>query len=77
MKVKVSRKEIRECVESAVLRLISEGKSLHKFRDDDKESMGDRGKRGPKHGKLDKRGTKPVKGGNKGNFDWSQEEDEI
>ena len=75
MKVKVTRKEIRECVEKAVLRVVKEGKSLRKFKDDD--SFGD--KRAPKHGKLDKKGFAPREKGNKGNRDWSQweEDDEV
>ena len=33
MKVKLTRSELRECVENAVLRIVNEGKSLHKFKD--------------------------------------------
>lgn len=72
MKVKISKKELRECVESAVLRLVQEGKSVRKFKDDDVYG----GKKTPKHGKLDKRGSRPEKGGNKGNHDWTQFRDD-
>ena len=73
MKVKVSKKELRECVENAVLRLVQEGKSVRKFKDDDVYG----GKKSPKrHGKLDKRGSRPERGGNKGNHDWTQYRDD-
>ena len=67
MKVKVSRQEIRECVENAVLRIVKEGKALHKMRDNDFA-----GKKAPKHGKLDKFGGDRKPKGNKGNQDWTQ-----
>ena len=57
MKVKVSKQEIRECVENAVIRLVKEGKSsVRKFKDND----GDFGGKPKKHGKL---GTPKQKGG--------------
>ena len=61
MKIKATRKEIRECVENAVFRVIKEGKSS-RFDNNDFE------KKVPKHGKLDKKGTSMKQKGNKGNF---------
>ena len=52
MKVKVSKEELRECVEGAMLRLVKEGKSLRKFKDNDDKFGGKQ----PKHAKL---GGKP------------------
>ena len=74
MKVKLTRSELRECVENAVLRIVNEGKSLHKFKDN--EDFGGKGKKTHKHGKLDKRGSKQPKGGNKGNFDWTETDED-
>ena len=60
MKVKVSKKELRECVENAVLRFVNEGKSLRDFKDDDVYG----GKKTAKHAKLNgKTGERKPKGG--------------
>ena len=61
MKVKVSREELRECVEGAMLRLVKEGKSLRKFKDND-DKFG--GKQPKKHANLNgKGGDRKPKGG--------------
>ena len=52
MKVKVSKEELRECVEGAMLRLVKEGKSLRKFKDNE-DKFG--GKQSKHHAKLDGR----------------------
>ena len=70
MKIKATRKEIRECVENAVLRVVSEGKSSRTFDDNNFE------KKAPKHGKLDKKGTFKKQKGNKGNRNWAEDYDE-
>ena len=60
MKVKVSKAELRECVEGAMLRLVKEGKSLRKFKDNDDKFGGKQ----PKHAKLGgKPGDRKPKGG--------------
>lgn len=62
MKVKVSKEELRECVEGAMLRLVKEGKSLRKFKDNE-DKFG--GKQSKHHAKLDGRnpGDRKPKGG--------------
>lgn len=63
MKVKVTKEELRECVENAVMRLVKEGKSsVRKFKDNDDEFGGK-----PKHGKLNGKttGRKPKGGANR------------
>ena len=72
MKVKVSKKELRECVENAVLRFISEGKSLRGFKDDD--AYGN--KKAPKHAKLNGKACERKPKGGANNKRWQDAWDE-
>ena len=73
MKVKVSKEELRECVENAMLRLVKEGKSLRKFKDNEDRFCGKQ----PKHGKLNGKGgdRKPKGGANSKRWESSWDED--
>ena len=77
MKIKVSKQELRECVESAMLRIVKEGKSLRKFRGNEEQFGGNEnkfGKKQPKHAKLGKPGNKEKGGAN--NQRWRDEWEE-
>lgn len=73
MKVKVSKEELRECVEGAMLRIIREGKSMRKFKDGDDKFGGKQ----PKHAKLNGKtcGRKPKGGANSKRWENSFDED--
>lgn len=73
MKVKVSKEELRECVENAMLRLVKEGKSLRKFKDNEDRF----GCKQPKHAKLNGKGgdRKPKGGANSKRWENSWDED--
>lgn len=64
MKVKASKKEIRECVEGAIFRVIKEGKY----------GEPEYKKKTPKHGKLQ---PTSKKGGNKGNHRINFDEEDY
>ena len=72
MKVKVSKEELRECVAGAMMRLVKEGKSVRKFKDNEDKFGGKQ----PKHAKLGGRpGHRKPKGG-ANNQRWRDEWEE-
>lgn len=72
MKIKTTRKEIRECVEEAVMRLFNEGKTFPKGKSDEYG-----GKKAPKHAKLNKKGFDKKEKGNKGNRNYCDYDEEC